>query len=461
MKKIAIAVMFVALSSPYAMAQNTTLTAALVATYKNNPQLAQARANLLRVDENIATARAGTLPRVNADYTLRATEGSGLDSLSDTAALNISQTLWDNGQTRAAVEAARFGVLSARQQTLEIEQNVLRSAIVAYMDLRAARANLDLTNNNIKLLQEQLRAANDRFEVGEITKTDVSLTESRLATARSGAAAAQANLAGIAANYTALTGLKPTPLSTTVNLPKIPAKLSQAEATALENHPSIKAAELNVQAASLDIALQDKNKSPTLSASVGASANRSGTGIGDGFAQSSEGINLTVQLNMPIFQGGILASQRRQAKAQHATQVAALDLARVNTLATLRAGYARYRAAQASKEAAIEGIRAAEIAYDGVNEEAKLGARTTLDVLNAEQELLGARAELVNSIRDEQVAAYDVIAEMGQLTAEALNLPVELYDPTAQAEAQKEAAKAKSPLGLKRLNLLEKLRARN
>ena len=460
------------------MADTTSLKHALEATYRNNPTLARTRTSIKNLDENVVQALAGLKPTVAGTISVGITDpidqtdprfvhdeghaaGGYLvydpkpDSYSNTATLSISQLLYDGGQSRGRVDSAKLAVYAGREDLIAAEQSTLLGAITAYMDLRQTQANLNLAESNIKVLQQQLQASRDRFEVGEVTRTDVSQTEARLASAISNREASRAAVQGAVANYVSVVGEKPHRVQTPPEHPAIPSTLARAEAIALEGHPRIRAAKLNLKAASIDLTVARRNRIPTIRGEVSATTSAS-SGIANFIEGNKKSVGVNVTASIPIFQGGKLDSQQRAAANSKKTDQYALDEAINTTKLNLRRNYANWQAAVAAIRASQAQIRSARIAFEGVQEEAKLGSRTTLDVLDAEQELLTARSNLVSALRDEQVQAYNVLAEMGQLTAQSLGLKVEHYNPKANYDA----VVKDSPLGLQRINLLEKLQKR-
>lgn len=460
MRKLIIGGVLSILMSVPAFAQTTSLKHALESTYRNNPSLAQRREQIKNLDEAVVQALAGLKPTVSGSLQATITDPikprfafQNENSFSNTATLSISQLIYDGGQTRGRVDASKLELYAGREELIGAEQSTMLGTITAFMSLREAQAKLGLAENNISVLREQLRASRDRFEVGEVTRTDVSQTEARLALAISNKEAARAVVLGAVADYISIVGEKPNNLRTPPEHPKIPSKLAQAEAIALQNHPRVRAAQLNLRAASTDLSVVRKNRIPTVTGTVSATSTASEHEF-NFIKGKSRSVSVGVGANIPIYSGGRLDSSRRAAsnalKANQYALQAAEDLTRQN----LRRNYANWQAAVAAIRASQAQIRSARIAFEGVNEEAKLGARTTLDVLDAEQELLSARSNLVSALRDEQVQAYNVLAEMGLLTADALKLNVERHDPTKNYN---KVVKEDSPLGLKRINLLEKL----
>ena len=445
------------------VADTTNLKHALEATYRNNPTLAQTRESIKNLDEGVVQALADLKPSVAGSISSTVTQQfdwdqvafPNTDSYSNAATLKISQLIYDGGQTRGRVDSARLAVYAGRENLIAAEQETLLAAITAYMDLRRAQANLNLAESNITVLQQQLQASRDRFEVGEVTRTDVSQTEARLASAISNREASRAALQGSVANYVSVVGENPHRVQTPPEHPAIPSTVAQAEAIALEGHPRIRAAKLDLKAAGINVTTSNKNRIPTIEGSLTAQSLDT-----SGLLNYTENNNVTLGFNVlatiPIFQGGSLNSARRSAVNAKKVDQYQLDEAINTTRLNLRRNYANWQAAVAAIRASQAQIRSARIAFEGVQEEAKLGSRTTLDVLDAEQELLTARSNLVSALRDEQVQAYNVLAEMGRLTARSLRLNVQHHDPSVNYKA----VVKDSPLGLQRIGLLEKLQNR-
>lgn len=428
----------------------TTLSDALVLTYQTNPQLVISRNTLLQSDEGVLGAQSARRPTVTAN-------ASGSKKISDgstgpaTATLSVtaSQLLYDGGASKLGVEAARFAVLSDRQALISTEQDVLLDAVTAYMDVRRDQQFVRLAENNVRVLGEQVRAAKDRFEVGEVTRTDVSQAEARLAAAVSNLERSKALLRISEETYKAIVGNMPKNLQAPPTPPKIPATALAAENLAVSRHPRILEAQFDVQAAELAVEQAKLNRQPTVTGSLSA---------GRGFNTTSEDTELTASINgsLPLYKGGRLNSDRRVAMAALERSKAVVQLQALITRQAVNAAFANWQASRAAIKSGNEQVRAAQIAFDGVSEEARLGARTTLDVLDAEQDLLDARSALISAARDEQVAAYTVLSEMGLMTASHLNLGVDVYDPDLNYSA---VNGQKSPQAT-RFKLLDKLQNR-
>lgn len=418
-----------------------TLADALAAGYENSGLLEQNRALLRVADEDVAQAVASLMPIVN--WSLQATStyprSDGFFSPEEVnASLQISAqlTLYDGGSNQLAIDAQKELVLATRESLVGDEQQVLLRIVQAYMNVRRSNEFVSLRDSNMRLITQELRAAQDRFDVGEVTRTDVSLAEARLASARSQLAAEQGSLARALAEYEAAVGRPARNLAATGPAP-VGQSIPQAIDLAQRQHPAILQAQHSVAAAELNIARAEAAMLPTLTLNGAASVDD------DNVTGEQIGLNL----GGPIYQGGRLSSQVRQFMARR-------DAARSNLLvvsqgveqAVLNA-YSQLEVARASRDASERQVRAAQAAFDGIREEATLGARTTLDVLNAEQELLDARANLISAMVEETVASYTVLSAMGLLTAQHLGLNVQIYDPAAYYNLVKDAPTIRSEQG--------------
>lgn len=439
------------LSPALALADGTTLRGAMIGAYQSSKELAIERATLRQIDEGVVAARSALEPSVNANGSLSTTRDLRNSSGSNSASVSISanQLIYDAGRTQLGVDAARMGVLESRQNLVDTEQSVLLNAVIAFMDVRRDRDQVNLAQNNVRVLREQVRASQDRFEVGEITRTDVAQTEARLAQAISNLEVAKGDLRISEQGYIATIGTSPGRLHAVSSLPGLPASANLAEALAVSSHPRIIAAQFAVKQAQAELDATNLNKKlrVTGSLSAGASSNSA--------APVGESLSVTgaLQATLPIYQGGLYDSQRRSAIAALERAQAAV---RLNTELTRRAvnqAYANWQSSRAAKQAVRSQIEAAEIAFEGVQEEANFGQRTTLDVLNAEQELLAARSNLISASRNEIVAVYGVLAEIGSLTVEKQGLGIATYDP----DVNYSKVTTPSRLGQKRNDLLDKL----
>lgn len=408
-----------------------TLANALTNAYNHSGVLEQNRALLRAADEDVAQAVARTLPVI--EWTASATNSNlrpeGSDLLALSATLSASLTLYDGGVNKLAIEAQKETVLGTRQSLRAREQEVLLRAVEAYMEMRRNTEFVALRNNNVRVITQEFRAAQDRFEVGEVTRTDVSLAEARLASARSLLASAQGNLALSVAEFRNATGQAPVNPNPVDPAP-VSRTLADAKAFAVRNHPSIRETQHSVTAAELNIQRAEAAYNPTLTLNGRLNADRDFQVLTQEYdINQSRSIGLNARGT--IYSGGSLSSLVRQAMARRDATRASLHITRHNVEQQVANSFAQYEVARASRQASMQQIAAATVAFRGVREEATLGARTTLDVLNAEQELLDAQANAISAQADEVIASYRVLASMGLLTAEHLRLPVQIYDPSA------------------------------
>ncbi|SDW91783.1 outer membrane protein [Roseicitreum antarcticum] len=415
-----------------------SLADTLIAAYRTSNLLEQNRATLRAADEDVAIALATLRPVVNfvaRGGISRSTGAAGVAQTSTTASLDLSAevTLLDFGRGQLAKDAAREQVLAVRQALIGVEQNVLLNAVGAFMDTRNALETVALREANVRLITRELRATEERFSVGEVTRTDIAIAEARLAGARAQLAAAQGDLAAAREGYKLVTGAYPTQLGTPPSLPRTAASLSAAQDIARVTHPAIKQAQHEVTAAELNAerALAARHGSVSASASTGLSARDPGNG------GPNASIGLTYQ--RPIYQGGRLSATHRQALARRDAARAALHQTVAEVLQNVANSWANVAVASAQLQSTGLQVTASQTAYDGVREEATLGTRTILDVLNAEQELLNARTSRLSAQATQQTASYAVLGAMGLLTVDYLNLGIPTYDPEAYFNAVQNA----------------------
>ena len=425
-------------------AKETNLKSTLEATYNNNFLIAQQREKILKYNESVTQQLSVKKPDLSANLSQNLDESNG--KYNNSANITIKQLLYDGGQSSNLVDAAKYTVFAERELLLKAEQDNLLKAITVYMDLRQAQANLELAENNIKVIEEQLRAANNRFEVGEVTRTDVSQTKARLALAVSNGETRKAILTGKSASYLLVVGENHGNLSNPPKHPEIPNTFSKAEKIAIENHPRILAARLQLKVSEYRIDASRGIFNPTI---IGSITSKTGTSI-------SSSTGATIQATIPLFNSGNLRSKKRAAINDKKISKHALDIALLTTRSNLQIYHSSWLAAVAAIKASKAQIEASQIAFEGMREESKLGSRTTLDVLDAEQELLSARSNLVTALRDEQVQAYNVLSEMGQLTTSNLGLEVQTFNSFSNNNKIEQT----SPLGKARIRILEKLNNR-
>ena len=426
MRRAALAALLLGAALPAAA---ETLGDTMVAAYRHSALLDQQRAVLRATDEDVATAMAALRPVL--EWTLRHNfvEMEGFESTTTTAALTASMTLYDFGRSQAAIDAAKETVLATRYALIGVEQDILLTAVRAYMEVREATEQVELQQNSVRVLGQELQAAQDRFEVGEITVTDVAQANAQLAASRASLSAAEGDLQVAYENYAAATGAKPKGLNAPPPLPKMPASLTAAQASAQKNHPSILQASRLVAASELGVAAAVAERNPSITGSVSGQADK------DGGSQMALGL----QMSQTLYSGGRLSSAHRKSMAGRDQSRATLLNVSRQVIQAVGIAWANIDVAGAQIRAIDQQISAAQQAYDGVREEATLGARTTLDVLDAEQSLLEARADKITAEANLQLAHYQLLAAMGLLTVKDLKLGIPTYDPSAYYNAVRDA----------------------
>ncbi len=427
------------------------LREALISAYQTNPTLAAARASQRATDEGVPIAKAAGRPGASATagYTeivdptgsssssLGAGSGAVLEGPSRqvNAGLNLSVPLYSGGAVKNNVRAAETRVEAGQADLRGTESSVFSQTVGAYMDVILNQAVVGLNRNNVEVLTVNLEATRDRFEIGDLTRTDVAQSESRLALARSDTRTAEANLANARERYIQIVGKPPVDLQPPPPLPNLPSSAGEAVAVALDNNPDLLAAHERAKAADYDIDVASAGRLPQLSAVVGGSySNTLGSlriaGANISVPQSSSGLTVGLSGTIPLFQGGRVGAQRRQAQARAGQALEQEIGAERNVIAQTRSAFSSWQAANdviLSSQAAVD---AATLSLEGVRAENSVGNRTIIDILNAEQELLQAQVRLVTARRNAYVAGFTLLAAMGR--AEARDLGLEggvLYDP--------------------------------
>jgi outer membrane protein len=415
-----------------------TMEGALIQAYHNNPQLNAQRAATRAVDENVPTALSGYRPRVTGNASLtevyletvtkdphRKREGS---ALVPSMGLTVTQNLFNGFQTGNRTRQAEAQVFAARETLRSTEQTVLLNAATAYMNVLRDAAILELQRSNVNVLEVTLRQTQDRFNAGEVTRTDVAQAESSLAAGRSQVAIAESNLATSRAQYRQVVGVDPParlcPASPVDRLS--PRTLAGAIDRSRTEHPAITTAMYNVDVAVHQVKINEGALSPTLNA-VGQTQKAWGSTASIDVIETLSA-SIAAQLSVPIYQGGLEFAAIRQAKETLGQRRLDLDTARDQVRATVEQAWGQLEAAKAQIIATQAQVAASEIALNGVREEARVGQRTTLDVLNAQQVLVNARVALVTAQRDRVVASYTVLAAVGSLSPQILGLSIQVYD---------------------------------
>jgi len=439
-----------------ATARADTLEWALVQAYQNNPSLNAQRAALRATDESVPQALSGYRPKLSVtaaggfnyfDQVTKTVNHQVFPNLViyDSRASDLptrqfgataTQTLYNGFQTANRTRQAESGVFGARETLRLTEQQVLLDAVTAYMNLIRDQAILDLNRRNVEVLTEQLKQTRDRFNVGEVTRTDVAQAESRLAAGRSQLLQAQSNYITSQANYRRVIGVDPGRLSPGTPVDRLsPATLARAITQGETESPSVLAAMYGVDVAELAVKINEAALYPNLGLTATYAQNY------QTIQQELRTTNVSIlgQLTVPLYQGGAEYSAIRQSKETLGQQRLNVDVNRDEARATVVQSWGQLDAAKAQIEATTAQVNASEIALNGVREEARVGQRTTLDVLNAQQELVNARVALVTAQHDRVVSSYTLLAAVGRLSMQRLGLNVMIYDPQVHYQQVRDA----------------------
>ena len=427
-----------------APAHADTLRDALVQAYNTNPTLQAARAQQRATDEGVPLERSAALPDVaaTAAYTeiLEGASVQGPDRLFG-AGVDLGVPLYSGGAVKNSIKAAKERVAAGQADLRATESAIFTRVVAAYMDVLRAQALVGLSANQVDVLGVNLEATGDRFEIGDLTRTDVAQSEARLAVAQGDLRSSQANLISARETYIELVGEAPADLAPPPPLPGLPANAEEAVDIALENNPDLIAAQERAQAADYDIDVAGSGRLPRISAFVGydysntLNSFRLQSGV-TAPIQTSRDASAGLTLRLPIFQGGRPAALQRQAQARASAALEQEVATERGVIAQVRAAYSSWLAANAIIDSSQSAVSAAELSLEGVRAENSIGSRSILDVLNAEQELLQARVQLVTARRNAYVSGFSLLAAMGRAEARDLNLDTggPLYDPQVNYE---------------------------
>ena len=439
----AAAVLLMALAGPVP-ALADTIEAALVRAYQSNPQLNAQRALVRSTDENVPQALSGYRPKVaitasaGVQYTdFNSTQGgTGTDLVRSefhgtnaprSAGLTATQTLYNGNQTANKTRVAESQVSGAREGLRVLEQTVLFNAATIYMDYLRDAAILEVQRSNTRVLEQTLKQTQDRFNVGEVTRTDVAQSEAQLAAGRTQELAAEATLTTTRSNFRRIIGNEPQALAPGSPVDRfLPGTLPSAVELSLIENPNVTAAMFGIDVNFLTVKVNEGALLPTVT--VQAAVQQSYEQVLTTYR--SFGASAIAQLSIPVYQGGAEYSLIRQSKENLAQQRLNLELTRDQTRANTVTAWGQLVAGKAQVASAQSQVTASEIALNGVREEAKAGQRTTLDVLNAQQALVNARVALVTAQHDRVVASSAVLSAVGRLSPIVLKLPTTTYDPT-------------------------------
>jgi outer membrane protein len=417
------------LCAAFERASADTIESALAKAYMNNPDFNAQRAALRATDEGVQRARAGLLPSVSASSSLgrqSSTYNSSNEVLSPrTLGVSVTQSLYNGARVTNQIDQSEKSVLAAREQLRSVEQKVLFGASSGYMAVVRDTAVLKVRQANINVLKEQLRQTEDRFNVGEVTRTDVAQVSAQLAAAEAERSAAQASLASSVASYQQIIGSMPDALADAVPLVNmVPTSLDQALLIGQADHPDIRAARFSVDIAAAGVKIAQGELMPSLSLKGSLTHANDYKSADDEYNDAS----IVASLTIPLYEGGEVHARVRQLKETLGQRRLEADSALRAVIAEISSAWSQYITSQARIKAAETQIEAATVALNGTREEAKVGQRTTLDVLIADQTLLGAQVNLVTAQTDRVVASYRVLSSVGKLSANSLGLKVKGYD---------------------------------
>lgn len=423
-----------------------TLRDALAAAYENNPTLTAARSGQRAADENVPIARADGLPSVGANVGYNEVLKQGSNNVfapdrSLSVQAQLSVPLYQGGVVRNSIRAAETRVEAGQALLRGTEAAVFSQVVGAYMDVLRDEAVVALNRNNVEVLGVNLQATRDRFDIGDLTRTDVAQSEARLALAQGNLQAAEARLIASREAYVRLVGTAPGALEPPPPLPGVPDSPDQAVEAALADNPDLEAATIEARARGFDVRAAQGTRMPRVSLTTNGGYNdflgtaRSGiAGVAAQQTQTSASTGVTVSI--PLFQGGRPAARVRQAQARESQALEQLIEAERGVIAQTRAAFASLRAARQVAESSEVAVAASRLSLEGVRAENSVGTRTILDILNAEQELLNAQVQLVSARRDAYVAGFTLLAAMGRAEADDLGIATgeALYDPAANYE---------------------------
>ena len=414
-----------------------TLREALNSTYRTNPTLNAQRENLKSTDATVAIARAGARPTITGTVgvTRDISSGGALRRVGSSGpflngGVDVSMPIFQGGSVRNSIAAAKTRVEAGRATLRAVEGDVFTEAVAAYMDVMRDRAAVELNINNVNVLQTNLEATRDRFEIGDVTRTDVAQSEARLSLSQSRLALARGAATTSEQNYRRVIGKAPDNLAPPPPLPPLPATADEAVRIALADNADLVAAARQAEAAGFDVSVARAGRLPTISGVASGDYINTLDGDTGGAPRSGTAASVGVQGRIPIYQGGLPGARIRQSQALEGQfleqQIATERLVIANT----RSAFADYKAALEAVDSSDIAVKANELALEGVRAENSVGTRTILDVLNAEQELLNSQVILVTARRDAYVAGFRLLNAMGQ--AEAADLGLDggpLYDP--------------------------------
>ncbi len=415
-------------------ASGDDLREALTLAYNTNPSLQAARSSQRALDDSVPIARAAGLPSLSgaASYT-HILSGAALTGPNKifTLSADLGVPVYAGGAIKNQVRAAETRITAGQADLRGTESAIFSAVVATYLDVIANEAIVGLRRKNVQVLGVNVQSTRDRFEIGDLTRTDVAQSQSRLAISRSGLETAEASLAGSRERYIQLVGKAPAALEPPPPLTGIPATAEDAVAISLESNPDLIAARTRSKAAGFDSAGAGAGRLPRVSVFAGADRTDYLGSLGGGaLNQVSSGAQVGVRASIPIFSGGLPAAQQRQARARESATLENEIAAEREVIATVRSAYTQWQAAGAVILSSQTAVDAASLSLEGVRAENSVGNRTILDILNAEQELLNAQVQLVTARRNAYVAGFNLLSAMGKAEARDLGLDGgALYDP--------------------------------
>jgi outer membrane protein len=430
-----------------APASAETLPEALVRTYQGNPSLNAERARQRGTDENVPQALAGYRPQIVASLTagLQAVRVLLPDNTIQTATLRtwtigvtVSQTLFNGFKTANTVRQSEAQVNSGREALRNVGQGVLLDAVIAYTNVLANLSLVEAQRINVTFLRETLGTTKKRLDAGDVTPTDVAQAEARLSRGLADLNAAEVGLAISQATYAQVIGMPPGKLAQPDSIDRLlPHAREEAQGIARKTHPAILAAQYDIDVAQYGTKIAESSLWPNLS--VQGQVQRSRDADTSLSTQQIDNASVLGQLNVPIYDGGLAGSQIRQAKEMAMQARIVLEQIRGLTQTAVTSAWATHEGAKIALAAAEAEVRAAAVALSGVQKEAQGGQRTTLDVLNAQQDLTAARARLIGAQRDRVIAAYALLSAVGRLDVKTLGLRTPDYAPEVHYQQVRDA----------------------
>jgi outer membrane protein len=428
-------------------ARAETLADALALAYQSNPVVQAQRANLRATDESYVQAEAGFRPTVSAQAMIGTNENNEAfgqpypgDNQTTSAVVTLTQPIYTGGRVSSQVNAAEATIFAGRETLRSTEQQVLQQVIQAYIDTRRDQQSVEIDVANVQLLQRQLDESRARFAVGDITRTDVAETEGRVSAAQAQLSAARAQLATSRAEYAEIVGQTPGTLAPEPPLARfLPASLEEAFDVAVHDNPEIGKQDYTEQASAAKVAEAKAQTRPTFSLQATYGYAGGTYGVASPFVNYGHALTATAVASFPLFTGGMTSSQIRQAAEADNVDRIGIETVRRQTLFQVSQAWNQLVGARASLKADEEQVRAANIAFEGSREEARVGQRTTLDVLITEQDFSNAELALVAARHDEYLAGANLMVAMGTMRIENFARNVPIYDPAANLDRVRHA----------------------